>query len=222
MGQYISIAIDGPAGAGKSTIARNLAKKLGFIYVDTGAIYRSVGYFAWLNGVKLQEHDKVIPLLEKMNIEIKYQDGEQKIYLNNIDVSEKIRTNEMSMYASFVSSIKEVRDFLLETQRDFAKVSNVIMDGRDIGTVVLPNASVKIYLTADSKVRAKRRYDELLKKGETVDFDNILLTVIQRDEADMNREIAPLKKADDAILLDTSTLSFEESIEEIEKIIREK
>lgn len=216
----ISVAIDGPAGAGKSTIAKAVAEKMGFIYVDTGALYRAIGYFVASNGGDTKEENEILPMLLEMNVELKYENGVQKVFVNDSDVSEKIRTPEMSMNASNVSAVSEVRTFLLDLQKDIAKKNNVIMDGRDIGTVVLPNANVKIFLTASPQIRAKRRYDELTQKGQKVNLDEILKDIIARDYQDSNREIAPLKQADGAFLVDTSNLTLKESIDYLEKTIK--
>ncbi len=211
----INIAIDGPAGAGKSTVAKAVAKKLGFIYVDTGALYRSIGVNALKNKIKPTDKEKVIALLSDTKVDLKYIDGTQRVFLNGEDVSEEIRLPEASMAASNVSSIPEVRAFLLDLQRDMAKNNNVVMDGRDIGTVILPDAQYKFFLTASAQVRADRRFKELKEKGIDVDFDSLLEEIIQRDYNDSHRETAPLKQADDAILIDSSFLTLEESINAI-------
>ena len=220
----ISIAIDGPAGAGKSTMAKGVAKDLGYVYVDTGAIYRTIGYYVNMCGIGPKDVDGVTRLIDDVNIEIAYgEDGQQKMLLNGKDVTGELRTPLMSDYASKISAMKVVRDFLLDVQRNMAKKHNVIMDGRDIGTVVLPQADVKIFLTASAEVRAERRLKELLERGEkNVTFDSILQDMKERDHRDMNRPVAPLKQAEDAVLLDTSDLSIEESIAAIKKIIEEK
>ena len=218
----INIAIDGPAGAGKSTIARALAAQLGYIYVDTGALYRTVGLNAMRKGAETKNAEQVTATLPSADVSLRFVDGEQRVYLGEEDVSLAIRTPEASMAASNVSAIPAVRDFLLELQRSIAAQNNCIMDGRDIGTVILPNARVKIFLTAAVEVRAKRRYDELIEKGMEADYDTVLAEMIQRDEQDMNREIAPLKQAPDAVLVDTSDLNLEQSIEAIRKIEEEK
>lgn len=215
----INIAIDGPAGAGKSTIAKAVAHKLGYIYVDTGALYRSIGYYAVNKGIDISDKESVISLLPEISIELKYEDGSQHIFLNNEDVSDKIRTNEISMAASNVSSISEVREFLLNLQKEIAMQNNIIMDGRDIGTVILPNADVKIFLTASAEKRANRRYSELTEKGQSVEYDVILSEIKKRDSNDENREIAPLKQADDAILVDTSELNLSESVNYVNSVI---
>lgn len=216
----ISVAIDGPGGAGKSTIAKAAASSLSFIYVDTGALYRSIGYSAISLGVDVADEQAVAAVLPQLNIEIKYVDGSQHVFVNGEDLGEKIRTPEISMAASKVSKYKSVRAFLLDLQRDFAKKYNVIMDGRDIGTVVLPNASLKIYLTASAESRAQRRYKELCEKGESVDYQSVLDDLNCRDYEDTHREIAPLKKADNAKLLDTSNMTLEESINAVIDMIK--
>lgn len=218
----IAVAIDGPVGAGKSSIARQAAKNLDFIYVDTGAMYRGIGLYTVRKGVGTRDTGAVISLLPEIELDIKIIDGTQRVFLNGEDVSEDIRLPEISMAASDVSAIPEVRAFLLDLQRGFAKTNNVIMDGRDIGTVILPDAEVKIYLTADAEVRAKRRYDELIAKGKDVKYEDVLADLNQRDYNDMHREIAPLKVADDAVIADTTELDFEQSCELIAKIIKEK
>lgn len=218
----IAVAIDGPVGAGKSSIAKECAKRLGFIYVDTGALYRCIGLFCDRNGVNIDDASRVEAALSHITLDVKIKNGTQHVYLNSYDVSEEIRLPEISMAASKVSAIPAVREYLLQFQRDMAASQNVIMDGRDIGTVVLPDAEVKIYLTADAEVRAKRRYDELIAKGNNVTFESVLADLNQRDRNDMTREIAPLKKADDAVLADTTKLDFDSSCELIIGIIKEK
>lgn len=213
----ISIAIDGPSGSGKSTISKEVAQKLGFLHIDTGALYRAIAYFVFENKISLVN---VPEILNKINIDLKFQDGKQLVFLNEKDVSEKIRAPEISSLSSQVSKIKKVREFLLETQRNLSKENNVIMDGRDIGTTILPDANIKIFLTASSETRARRRYLQLLESGIDCDYSDILKKVIERDNQDINREISPLKKADDAILLDTSNLTFSESINKIIEIIK--
>ena len=213
-----NIAIDGPAGAGKSSIAKALSKKLGFIYIDTGAMYRAVALFFLENGIKDSSDNEIDKLLDKLDINIKYTDGEQRVFLNNVDVSDKLRQEEIGKLASRFSAVKSVREKLVALQRKLAKKENVIMDGRDIGTVVLPNADLKIYLSAGSKVRAKRRYLELIEKGfdkAALDEKAIENEIIKRDEADMNREISPLKKAEDAYYMDTSDMTFDEVVSKI-------
>lgn len=217
----INVAIDGPAGAGKSTIAKAAAKELGFIYVDTGALYRAVAYNAVKTGA-IDDEQKIIDMLDSTKVELKYVNGVQAVYLNGKDVSAFIRTPEISMGASKVSAIPQVRAFLLNLQREIASTNNVIMDGRDIATVVLPNADVKIFLFASPECRAERRYKELIEKGESVSFDDVLKDVNQRDYQDSHREIAPLKPSDDSIMADTSELTLQESIDLIVNTIKEK
>lgn len=223
MKEHFSIAIDGPGGAGKSTLARSCAKELGILYVDTGAIYRTIGYAVFCRGLDAKCEEAVAPLLPQLDIRMHYgEDGEQHMLLCGEDVTEKIRLPQISMYASNVSSLPAVRAFLLEMQRETARRSSVIMDGRDIGTVVLPNADVKIYLTASSEVRAERRCRELAERGTPRPFDEILREINERDAQDTNRAIAPLRQAEDAVVLDTSALDFDASREALLKLIREK
>lgn len=219
---HIAVAIDGPSGAGKSTIARAAAKAMGFVYVDTGAMYRTIGLAVSRQGIAIGEPDKVLPILnENLAIGLTYDDaGVQHVLLNEEDVSSQIRTPEMSMYASFVSAIPEVRAFLLDTQRNLARTTSVIMDGRDIGTVILPDARVKIFLTASAEARAKRRLLELQEKGEDVTYEAVLADMIQRDKQDSERAAAPLKQAEDAVLVDTSELTLEQSIDAVLDLIR--
>ena len=218
----IAIAIDGPAGAGKSTISKSAAKRLGFIYIDTGALYRTVGLAASRAGVEPVEGEAVDKLLESITVELAFNDkGEQIVMLNGEDVSGLIRTPEASMMASKISAVPAVRAFLLDLQRDMAKKDNVIMDGRDIGTVILPDAEVKIFLTASPEARAERRYKELVEKGMDVKYEDILEDVKTRDYNDSHRAIAPLKQADDAVLADTTEIDLEGSIDLIVKIIKE-
>lgn len=216
-----NVAIDGPAGAGKSTIAKAAAKELGFIYVDTGALYRAIAYNAVTKGV-IDDTQKIIDMLIDTNVELKYVDGVQAVYLNGDDVSAYIRTPEISMGASKVSAIPQVREFLLNLQRDIAQKNNVIMDGRDIATVVLPNADVKIFLFASPECRAQRRCKELIEKGEDVTLEDVLADVNQRDYQDSHREIAPLKPSEDSVMADTSKLTLEESIQLIIDIVKER
>ena len=223
MAKTYSIAIDGPAGAGKSTIAKALAKELGYHYVDTGAIYRTVAYFLDLLGVSPKDVDGVERYIDELTINIEYDEtGKQHMIMNGMDVSDEIRTQDISQKASLVSAHAVVRDMLLDMQRDVAKKHNVIMDGRDIGTVVLPKATVKIFLTASAEVRAERRTKELIAKGQKADFQQTLKDIQQRDYQDMNRPIAPLKQAKDAVLLDTSELDIDGVLAAMKKIIGEK
>ncbi len=218
----INIAIDGPAGAGKSTIARKLAANLGYIYVDTGALYRAVGVNAMRNGADTKNAEQVTATLSSAKVSLRFVEGEQRVFLGEEDVSLAIRTPEASMAASNVSAIPAVREFLFDLQRDIAKANNCIMDGRDIGTVVLPDAQVKVFLTASAEVRAKRRYDELLAKGMEADYNQVLEEMVQRDYQDSHRAIAPLKQADDATLVDTSEMNLEQVLEALETIVKEK
>ena len=218
----ISVAIDGPAGAGKSSISRIAAKRLGFIYVDTGALYRAVGLKFSLSGADTALNCDIDGILADTSVDIRFKDGEQRVYLDGRDVSSEIRTPAASMMASAVSAKPQVRAFLLEMQRKLARENNVVMDGRDIGTVVLPDATVKIYLTASAEVRAERRLKELREKGESVTFKEVYDDMVKRDYDDMHREIAPLKQAKDAVLADTTDCNFEESVELILKIVNEK
>lgn len=219
----ISIAIDGPSGAGKSTISRKAAERFGFIYVDTGAIYRTIGLASKNHGVSLDDKAAVIAMLPKLQIELRYNEsGEQHMYLDGADVSRDIRLPEVSMLASGVSAIPEVRAFLVDMQRNMAKKHDVIMDGRDIGTVILPDADLKIFLTADVEDRARRRYEELVAKGIDKPFDEVLDEMKRRDEQDSLRAAAPLKAADDAVLLDTSGNTLEESVTAVCRLIAEK
>lgn len=218
----INIAIDGPSGAGKSTLARKLASKLGFIYVDTGALYRTVGLYIYRKEIDPKDNETVASVLPEIEVSIAFINGEQHVYLNGEDVSADIRLHEVSQYASLTSAIPEVRRFLFDTQRKLAAENNVIMDGRDIGTVVLPDAEVKIFLTARPEVRAERRYKELLERGQEVDFEQVLADVVRRDDQDMNRPIAPLKPAKDGVILDTSECSFDESLDLLFKTAKEK
>ena len=216
------IAIDGPGGAGKSSIAKAVAKKLDILYVDTGALYRTVGLFVKQNGVDPKNAEAVGALLPSLSIVVKYEDGAQVVYLNGTNHGDAIRTPEMSMYASAVSAIPAVRAFLLETQKEIARHNSVIMDGRDIGTVILPDAKVKIFMTASPECRAMRRYNELIAKGQNVKYEDVLAEMNSRDNADSSREIAPTKAADDAVLLDNSELDFEQSVDAVIAIVREK
>lgn len=219
----ISIAIDGPAGAGKSTIAKAVAKQLEYIYADTGALYRSIALNAINSGTNTDNEAEINELLSNTKVEIKFIDGEQRVFLNSQDVSDKIRTTEVSMMASKVSAIAAVRDFLLELQRGLARENNVIMDGRDIGTVVLPQAQVKIFLTASAQCRAKRRYKDYLAAGNTKEsYEQILADIQQRDYNDSHRAVAPLKPAEDSVIVDTSDDTLEQSIEKITAVVNSK
>ena len=217
----ISIALDGPSGAGKSTVAKAIAKKLGYIYVDTGAMYRTIALFTLRNGVEPTDESAVCALLPSLKLEVKYIDGAQRMFLCGEDVSDKIRTNEISMGASKVSALPAVRAFLLDLQRDMAKTNNVIMDGRDIGTVILPNATVKFFMNASDEAKAQRRYEELIAKGETITLEEVKKTMAERDRNDSTRKIAPAVPAPDAIMLDNSD-SLEKTLETAINIIMEK
>lgn len=215
----ISVAIDGPAGAGKSTLARRLAADFGYIYVDTGAMFRTIGLYALRAGKEPKDNEAVDALLPNITLEFAFIEGEQHIYLNGEDVSAAIRTEEVGMAASAVGANPAVRAFLLEMQRDMAKTQNILMDGRDIGTVVLPNATVKIFLTASAEARAQRRAKELAEKGQPADFATVLADIRQRDYQDSHRAVAPLKQADDAILVDTSSIGLQESFDLLKRTI---
>lgn len=216
------IAIDGPAATGKSTIAKLLAKRLSFIYIDTGAMYRAMGLYFLKNNISYNDENMINSLCDDIDLSISYQDGEQQISLNGENVTNLIRTEEVSKYASITSTYKKVREKLVYLQRSLGEKENVIMDGRDIGTVVFPNADLKIYLTATAKERVKRRYKELLLKGENVKEEDVEAELKERDYRDTNRENSPLRRAEDAILIDTTNLSVEEVLEKIEKIYNEK
>lgn len=218
----IRIAIDGPGGAGKSTVSRAVAAKLGIVYVDTGALYRAVGLFVKKSGVSPDDKDGVCACLKNISLEIKYLDGTQHVYLNGEDTGDSIRTPEMSTYASKVSAIPAVRAFLLETQREIARTNSVIMDGRDIGTVILPDAEVKIFLTASEECRAQRRYAELIAKGQNVTLADVLSDMRERDSRDSSREIAPTAKAEDATLLDNSNMTFDETVDAVVAMAKAK
>lgn len=218
----INVAIDGPAGAGKSTVARAAAQKLGYIYVDTGALYRAVGVYCLRKGIVTTDAEGVGSILNEITVELKFIDGVQHVFLNGDDVSTEIRLPEASMAASNVSAIPSVRAFLFDLQRDIAAKNNCIMDGRDIGTVVLPNAQVKIFLTADDTERAMRRYKELQEKGSSVTYQEVLDDLRVRDYNDSHREIAPLKPAEDSVIVNTTNYTLEESIDKIVKTVEEK
>lgn len=219
----IKVALDGPAGAGKSTIAKRAAKALNFIYVDTGALYRAVGLAASRNGVEPKPSEEMENLLSKITVDLAFgENGEQLVLLDGEDVSQLIRTPEASMMASAVSAVNCVREYLLGLQRSIAENNNVIMDGRDIGTVILPDAQVKIFLTASPETRAKRRYEELVNKGLDVEYEDVLKDVIKRDYNDSHRDIAPLKPAEGCVIVDTTELNFEQSLEKIISVIKEK
>lgn len=218
----ISVTIDGPAGSGKSTISKILSKKLGFVYLDTGALYRAIAYFVKKSNINFENENDVKKCLKDINLKIKKVGDEQKILLNEKDLKSEFRSLDITKIASKIAAYKSVRDYLLNFQRDFAKFQNVVMDGRDIGTVVLPQASVKIFITASPEVRAKRRLEQILKNGESFDYLEILDSIKKRDYEDTHRKIAPLKKADDAILIDNSDMNLSQSVESILSIIKEK
>lgn len=215
----ISIAIDGPSGAGKSTLAKRLAAHYGYLYLDTGALYRAIGLYALRQGTDPADGPAVERLLPGIGLRLTHEDGTQHVYLNGEDVSAAIRAEAVGMAASGVSAHPAVRAFLLDTQRDIARTTDVFMDGRDIGTVVLPEATVKIFLTASPEVRARRRYEELVAKGERPDYESVLADVKQRDYKDTHRDIAPLRQAADAVLVDTSRLNFEEALAALQRVI---
>lgn len=218
----MNVAIDGPAGAGKSTIARAAAKKLGFIYVDTGALYRAVGVYSLRNGLDTENPETVEGTLPHIQVELQFQDGVQHVLLNGEDVSEEIRTPQASMAASAVSAVPAVRRFLFDLQREIAAKNDCIMDGRDIGTVVLPQAEVKIFLTASPETRAMRRFKELQEKGAPDTYEAVLADLKQRDYNDAHRAVAPLKPAEDSVLVDTSALTLSQSVEKVLEVIKEK
>lgn len=216
-----SVAVDGPSGAGKSTLSKAVAGELGILYVDTGAIYRTIGYYVFEKGIDPKDAPAVNAILPELDIQMRYgDDGLQRMYLNGQDVTTQIRLPQISMYASAVSAIPEVREFLLEMQRELARRSSVIMDGRDIGTVVLPDADVKIFLTAEAEVRAQRRAKELAERGTPTPFEEVLRDIQQRDYNDSHRAAAPLRQAEDAVLVDTSELTFTESQQKLTEIIK--
>lgn len=218
----IRIAIDGPSGSGKSTLAKAVARELGIIYVDTGALYRTVGYYAFARGVNPHSPYEVGALLPEINIEMRYEDGAQRVILNGEDLGDRIRLPEMSMYASAVSAIPAVRAFLLDMQKNLARENSVVMDGRDIGTVIIPDADVKIFLTASNECRARRRTLELQNKGIDAKYEDVLNDMIARDKSDKNRDIAPAVPADDAIVFDNSVMSVEECVREIVRLVNER
>lgn len=222
MEKFYSVAIDGPSGAGKSTIAKAAAKALGFVYLDTGAIYRTVAWHITMMGIGPKDTDHVPMLLDDANIKIDFREDGQHMILNGKDITGEIRTPEISACASKVAALSCVRDFLLDLQRDLAKQHNIIMDGRDIGTVVLPDAELKIFLTATPEDRARRRYEELVEKGEAVTFDEVLKDVIQRDYNDTHRDIAPLRQAEDAVLADTTGFELPQSVALIRSLVEKK
>jgi cytidylate kinase len=216
------IAIDGPSGAGKSSVAKLLAKRLGIVYVDTGALYRTIGYFVRGRGIARTDTEGIVSCLPHIHIEVRFEDGAQRVYLNGEDLGDRIREPEISMYASAVSAVPAVRAFLLDTQRDIAKKNSVVMDGRDIGTVILPHAEVKIFLTASNEARALRRTKELAEKGMPARYEDVLREMIERDDNDRNRAVAPAVAAPDATLLDNSDLSIEQSAEAIVALLNQK
>ena len=218
----MNIAIDGPAGAGKSTIAKNLAAKLGFVYVDTGAMYRAMAYYFLNHGIKAEEEEKIASACDSVDVTIAYQDGAQQVILNGENITAYIRTEEVGNMASATSVYPVVRTKLVELQRKLAESTDVIMDGRDIGTCVLPNADVKIYLTASAAERARRRYKEQTERGVDCDIKEIERDIIARDEQDMNREVAPLRQAEDAVLVDSSDMTIDQVVDEIIRIYQEK
>lgn len=218
----IRIAIDGPSGSGKSTLAKAVARELGIVYVDTGALYRTVGYFVFLCGKDPKNEEEVKALLPNIKIELKYENGSQRVILNGEDLGDKIRMPEMSRYASCVSALPSVRAFLLDMQKSLAKENSVVMDGRDIGTVIIPDADVKIFLTATNETRAKRRTLELIEKGVDAKYEDVLADMIERDKNDKNRDIAPAIPADDAVIFDNSVMSVEESLAEIVRLVNER
>lgn len=218
----MKIAIDGPSGAGKSSVAKALARELGIIYVDTGALYRTVGYYVKSRGIPMEDSAGIIACLPDIRLSLEYRDGNQSVILNGSDPGDAIRQPDISMYASAVSAIPEVRSFLLDTQRDIARKNSVVMDGRDIGTVILPDAEVKIFMTASLEERARRRYDELRAKGVEQSYESVLEQMRQRDAQDSGRDVAPAVAAPDAVLLDNSGFTVEDSVAAVKKIIFEK
>ncbi len=222
MNSTVKIAIDGPSGSGKSTLAKALSKELGYVYVDTGAIYRTVGLYAKRNKIDPHDEETLSSHFENIHISLKWQDGAQKIFLGEDDVSDDIRTPEASMYASAVSALPKVRSFLLSMQRQIAERENVIMDGRDIGTVILPDAQVKIFMHAAGEIRAQRRYKELIEKGKEVTYEEVYNDMCLRDKNDSSRAVAPCVPAQDAVIFDNGSLTFEETVKQAIKIIEEK
>lgn len=218
----IRIAIDGPSGSGKSTLAKAVAKELGIIYVDTGALYRTIGYHVYQSGKDPRNENEVASLLPDINIELKYENGSQRVILNGEDLGDKIRLPQMSMYASAVSAIPAVRRFLLEMQKSLARENSVVMDGRDIGTVIIPDADLKIFLTASVETRAQRRTIELLEKGVDARYEDVIADMIARDQQDKNRDIAPALPAEDAVIFDNSDMTVEESLKEIVRLVNER
>ena len=218
----IRIAIDGPSGSGKSTLAKAVARELGIVYVDTGALYRTVGYYVFVRGIDPRDELAVKAILPEMNIRLRHEAGGQRVILNGEDLGDKIRLPEMSMYASFVSSLPSVRAFLLEMQKSIARENSVVMDGRDIGTVIIPDADLKIFLTASNETRAHRRALELQAKGIDVKYEDVLADMIERDNNDKSRDIAPAIAAEDAIIFDNSEMSVEDSVKEIVRLINER
>ncbi len=216
------IAIDGPGGAGKSSVAKAIASALNITYVDTGALYRTIGLYVKGAGVDPKDESAVAACLPSIRIQLRYENGEQQIYLNGEVVGERIRTQEISMYASAVSAHPPVRAFLLDTQRDIAKTQSIVMDGRDIGTVIFPDAEVKIFMTASAENRAQRRYDELIAKGQSADYNTVLEEIKTRDYNDSHRAVAPLRPAEDAILFDNTGYTLERSVKEVLEILRER
>ena len=221
-GGYTAVAIDGPAGAGKSTIARRAAAELGFLYVDTGALYRAIGLFVLENGADPGAERQVLPLLRKASVSLGSENGEQRVFLGGEDATGRIRTPQVSMASSKVSAIPQVRSFLLGLQRQLANANNVVMDGRDIGTVVLPDAQVKIFLTASAEDRARRRYEEMRARGERADYADVLKDLKQRDYNDTHRAVAPLRRAEGAVLVDTTGNTLEQSVSLLIRVIRER
>lgn len=219
--EHIQIAVDGPSGAGKSSISKAIAARLGLVYVDTGALYRTVGYYARSQGLSVEGAAAVADMLSDIRVEVRYTDGVQHVYLNGEDLGDRIRENEISLYASAVGKVPAVREFLLDTQKRIATENHVIMDGRDIGTVILPRAQVKIFLTASNEARARRRVVELAEKGMPTSYETVLSDMQRRDEEDRTRTIAPAVQAPDAFLFDNSELTFEESVEDMIELIRQ-